>query len=279
MKQQPIPILALASARSGTSFLADFFRHHVLDCYSTHEPYLTPGNPVLFGKAIEWNTTGQDDQLLPLLEKKCAFIRSRREPVYFEANHAIAKAFDRHLPSLLPEARFIHLQRHPAAVAKSELLREQVIRRFRIPFIDYTSDRGERLFRWSLTGHETIYREFAVRNPGHTLTRFGFYVLQWFEVEYRIQQVLKHNAAGQVFCIDVERQLKDPATLKAMLDHFGLHYREPFTLDLHRNKTWFAGPSTLADAEEAEFGFIVQNLPEKYLDALIPFTERQGHRA
>lgn len=265
MNSPGFPILTLASARSGTSFLADFFQHNVLDCYSTHEPYLTPGNPVLFGKAIEWNSAGCDEKLLPLLEKKCAFIRAHQQPFYFEANHAIAKAFDRQLPALLPEARFIHLVRNPAAVAKSELLREQVIRQFRIPCIDYQSERDDRLFRWSLTGQEKIFQDFTANYPQHRLSRFGFYLLQWFEVEYRIRQVLqRYSSEGRVFLLDMDRDLGGERVLRAMLDYFGLRYKEPLAMKLHRNKTWFAGPSTLTKEEEAEYGFIVQNLPEGY---------------
>lgn len=265
MNSAGFPILALASARSGTSFLAEFFQRNVLDCYSTHEPYLTPGNPLLFGKAIEWNTTGMDERLLPLLEKKCAFIRSHQQPFYFEANHAIVKAFDRYLPALLPEARFIHLVRHPAAVAKSELLREQVIRRFHVPFVDYRSERGERLFRWSLTGQESIFRDFAANHPAHRLSRFGFYLLQWFEVEYRIRQLLQHyERPERVFFLDVDAHLREEAKLREMLDHFGLHRRKSLVMNLHRNKTWFSGPSTLMPEEEAEYRFIVQQLPTSY---------------
>src|SRR5690242_1552817 len=112
-----LTIFALASGRSGTSFLADFFSKNVRQCYSTHEPYLVPGNPVLFGKPIDWNSEHNDEALLPVLERKCRFIASRKEPVYFEANHAFLKAFNRHAGALLHNVSFVHLVRHPAKVA------------------------------------------------------------------------------------------------------------------------------------------------------------------
>tara|TARA_R110002073_G_scaffold334528_1_gene524226 strand:- start:9 stop:239 length:231 start_codon:yes stop_codon:yes gene_type:complete len=62
-------IFALASGRSGTSYLAHFFKLNVRDCYSTHEPYFNFKNPVLFGEAIAWNTYQDDEKLLSLLQQ------------------------------------------------------------------------------------------------------------------------------------------------------------------------------------------------------------------
>ena len=173
MNPPQLVLFALASGRSGTSYLADFFAKNITQCYSTHEPYLTPGNPTLFGKPIEWNTQGNDSALIPVLERKCRFIAGRQQPFYFEANHAFLKAFNRHAGILLRNPSFIHLVRNPLLVAKSEYVREQAIRQLHLPFAEYTSDTGERLFRWALTGHEALFRHY----PG-TLSRFQFYLLQ-----------------------------------------------------------------------------------------------------
>lgn len=128
-----LTLFTLASGRSSTSYLADFFTKNVQQCYSTHEPYLIPGNPVLFGKPIDWNTRHDDSALLPVLRRKCRFIGNCKAPVYFESNHAFLKVFDRHASALLKNVGFVHLVRHPAKVAKSELLREQLIRKARTP--------------------------------------------------------------------------------------------------------------------------------------------------
>jgi hypothetical protein len=90
-----LTLFALASGRSGTGFLADFFAKNVQQCYSTHEPYLVPGNPVLFGKPIDWNTRHDDNALLPVLERKYRFIVNCKAPVYFESSHAFLKVFNR----------------------------------------------------------------------------------------------------------------------------------------------------------------------------------------
>lgn len=76
-----------------------------------HEPYLIPGNSVLFGKPIDWNTRYHD--------------------------HAFLKAIHRHAGTLLNNAGFIHLVRHPVMVAKNEWLREQLLRKLHIPFVNY----------------------------------------------------------------------------------------------------------------------------------------------
>lgn len=200
-----LTLFTLSSGRSGTSYLADFFTKNVLQCYSTHEPYLTYGNPTLFGKPVDWNTHQNESALLPVLERKCRFIVSRKAPVYFESSHAFLKTFNRHAGALLNNAGLIHLVRPPALVAKSELLREQFMRSLRLPYVDYISDSGKRVFRWALTGDEKIFRYFA----GCTLSRLQFYLLQWVEIEYRATQLIKQNKwQNRVFFIDVNRQLK-----------------------------------------------------------------------
>ncbi|NBQ69745.1 MAG: hypothetical protein EBU46_13345, partial [Nitrosomonadaceae bacterium] len=116
MNSAQLVLFALASGRSGTSYLADFFSKNITHCYSTHEPYFTPGNPTLFGKPIEWNTQHNDIALMPVLERKCRFIAGRQQPFYFESNHAFLKAFNHHAGALLRNPGFIHLVRNPLLV-------------------------------------------------------------------------------------------------------------------------------------------------------------------
>ncbi|MBA4144070.1 MAG: hypothetical protein H0X43_14150 [Nitrosospira sp.] len=262
-----LTLFTLASGRSGTSYLADFFSRNVRQCYSTHEPYLVPGNPVLFGKPIDWNTQHNDKSLLPVLERKCVFIAKCKAPVYFESSHAFLKAFGRHAGAFLNNAGFVHLVRHPAMVAKSELLREQLIRRIHLPFTDYTSDTGERYFRWALTGKEDIFRYYAglTHTQTHTLSRFQFYLLQWIEIEYRAMQLIKQNQwQDRVFFIDVNAQLKDDAVLKQMLGFFDLPHEPRLNLHLRRNRTPFVGPTVITAQDEREVQWVLKNLPVAY---------------
>ncbi|MCW5597976.1 MAG: hypothetical protein KIT59_02490 [Nitrosomonas sp.] len=256
-----LTIFTLASGRSGTLFLADFFAKNIEQCYHTHEPYFTLGNPTLFGKPIDWNTQHNDNALMPVLERKCRFIANRQEPVYFESNHAFLKAFNRHAGALLNNVGFIHLVRNPAKVAKSEWLREQMIRKLRLPFVDYRTEAGERCFLWALTGKETLFQYYAQ----HTLSRFQFYLLQWIEIEHRAMQLVQHNHwQNRVFFIDVDAHLKDEAILKQLADFFDLSHKPCFNMNLYRNKTPFIGPTVITGQDEQEMRWVLERLPQKY---------------
>lgn len=257
-----LTLFTLASGRSGTSFLADFFQHNVLECYSTHEPYLTIGNPVLFGKSVYWNTIEDDEKLLPILKRKQQFISNIQSSVYFESNHAILKSSHRHIHSLFDNTGYIHLVRDPLLVAKSELLREQLIRKCHIPFSTYTVDSGERFFSWSLTGIEAIYSVFSKIK----LSRLQFYLLQWIEIEYRAMQLIKQNGIyDRVFFIDVTRQLNDKTTLINMLNFFDLSYKDRLEMNLKSNRTPFVGPTIITHNDRKELADLLQLLPDKYL--------------
>jgi hypothetical protein len=141
------------------------------------------------------------------------------------------------------------------------MLREQLIRKVHLPFVNYTSDTGERYFRWALTGKEEIFQHYA----GCTLSRLQFYLLQWIEIEYRAMQLVKQNRwQDRVFFIDVDAQLKDEAVLRQMLEFFGLRYKPRFNMDLRRNKTPFVGPTVITAQDELEIQEVMQNLPCAY---------------
>jgi hypothetical protein len=210
----------------------------------------------LFGKPIAWNTLHDDRALLPALERKCRFIASRKTPFYFESNHAFLKAFNRHAGALLHNPGFIHLARNPLLVAKSEYVREQMIRKVHFPFAEYTSDTGACLFRWALTGHEALFHYYPP-----TLSRFQFYVLQWLEIEHRAMQLIRDNHwQDRVFFIDVDVALKQEAVLKNMVDFFDLPHQPVFNLNLRRNKTPFIG-RTIIGKWDATLIFLVIGIP------------------
>ena len=259
-------IFTLTSGRSGTSYLAHFFKTNVNNCFSTHEPYLLPGNPALFGEAVAWNTYQEDERLLPLVQKKHDFIHRQKTSAYFEANHAFLKSCHRHATVLVDEPGFIHLVRNPLYVAKSELIREQLIRRLRLPFAYYRRDK-ERFFRWALTGHETIFKSFVELR----LSRYQFYLLQWIEIEYRAMQLLDdNNWHNKVFFIEVERDLKNKRVLRNMLDFFGLKSIKPaLNMNLKTNKTPFVGQTLISDQDIIEWQQIILRLPSDYKSFLM----------
>lgn len=273
-----LTLFALASGRSGTGFLADFFAKNVQQCYSAHETYFVPGNPALFGKPIYWNTWHDDNALLPVLERKCSFIANCKSPAYFESSHSFLKAFNRHAGALLHNPGFVHLVRHPLKVAKSEALREQLVRKVHLPFADYTSDTGERYFRWALTGKEEIFQHYA----GRILSRLQFYLLQWIEIEYRAMQLVKENRWGdRVFFIDVDTQLEGEVVLRQMLEFFGLPHLPRLNMNLRRNKTPFIGPTVITAQDELEIQAVMQDLPGVYRAMLKdePYSKCSGWEA
>ena len=255
-------IFTLASGRSGTSYLAYFFKDNVKNCYSTHEPYLTIGNPVLFGKPIAWNTYFEDEKLLPLLRQKRAFITGLKQPVYFESNHAFLKSCHRYAPILIDQPGFIHLVRDPRYVAKSELNRERLIQRMHVPFAYYRMN-GEYYFRWALTGKETIFDCYQDID----INRFQFYLLQWIELEYRALQLLEdYGWRDSVFFVEVEKDLKNESVMHSMLDFFNLETnRAELNMNHSTNKTPFIGKTTLTAADIEACKQVVARLPQRYL--------------
>lgn len=259
-------LFTLASGRSGTRFLADFFHHNVKHCYSTHEPYLSLGNPTLFGAAIFYNAVEDDARLLPLLEQKRHFIQRIHQPFYLESNHALLKSAHRHFDRLADDAGLIHLQRNPLKVAKSELLREQFVRRLPLPGKVCRVNDTE-FFRWSLTGLEPIFKPFDVTQ----LSRFQFYILQWLQIEQRAQAIIEqpqwHN---RVFFIDVDAEL-NATSLQAMLDFFALPANKTLNLDLHRNKTPFVGDSHITAQDREECRQLLANLSKNNQQRLLAY--------
>ena len=254
-------IFTLVSGRSGTSYLAHFFKYNVKNCYSTHEPYFTYRNPVLFGQAIAWNTYQEDEKLLPLLQRKKDFITRVKKPVYFESNHAFLKTCHRYAARLVDQPGFIHLVRDPRYVAKSEWVREQLIRKIHLPFAYYKS-RNKHFFQWSLTGDETIFDYYKDIN----ISRYQFYLLQWIEIEYRaIQLLINNHWQDKVFFIEVEKDLRNPFVLLEMLDFFGLaSFHKTLKTDLKTNKTPFLGQTKLSKQDLQASEQIFAKLPQHY---------------
>ena len=269
----PLCLLTLASGRSGTSFLHAFFRHHVRHCHSSHEPYLTPGNPTLFGPPIYWNAIADDRRLLPLIEQKRRYIASVAQPVYLESNHALLKSADRHLHRLADNIGLIRLQRNPLRVAKSEYLREQLIERCHVPLRHYHVD-GQRYFRWALTGLEPVFAPFA----GQALNRFQFYLLQWLQIERRADAVIQRNHwQDRVFTLNMDDNACQASQLADMLAFFQLPARQPLRLNLRRNRTPFVGSSALTAADRRDVEALLDRLEHDDRQRLLPYLDQQAN--
>ena len=253
-------IFTLASGRSGTSYLAEFFKHNILNCYSTHEPYLDPWNPTLFGKPILYNTLG-DPRLEITLDKKQKRIKQLNKGNYFESNHAFLKTAHQHGGDLFEDMGLIHLVRDPRQVAKSELNRELLINKLKLPWIRYQGPNNLRLFKWSLTGLEEIYK--AVTLP--TISRFQFYVLQWIEIENRAMQFIQQNSlAERCIHLHVPEAFTDVNNLRSLAAFFDLKLVEKPRLELRTNQTPFVGSNKLSAQEENEFNQVIRSLPLQY---------------
>jgi hypothetical protein len=135
------------------------------------------------------------------------------------------------------------------------------MRTLHVPFVDYISDSGKRVFRWALTGNEKIFQYYA----GYPLSRFQFYLLQWIEIEYRAMQLIKQNKwQSRVFFIDVNQQLKIENVLRQLVKFFDLPHTLNFNMDLRRNKTPLTGPTQITTSDELEIQWLAQNLPDAY---------------
>lgn len=265
-------IFTLAGGRSGTTFLANFVKKNVSDCYATHEPYFDLTNPTLFGKPILFNATKQDQQLEVLLAKKVDRIRKFKTAHYFESNHAIVKAADRYLPDMFADLGLVHLIREPRYVAKSELNRELLIRKLKIPFMYYKGLHDEMIFKWTLTGYEDIYQNFDL----NALSRYQFYLIQWIEVENRIIKMLKNNQLeSRCFRLHVPADINDAKILKEMVDFFDLQLTSEISLDLRKNTTPLAPKTEINEREQREFKQVIAKLPTDYLKIFSEYPYNQ----
>lgn len=267
-----LTIFTLASGRSGTSYLAEFFKHNIRDCYSTHEPYLDLRNPTLFGEPIFYNSTLQDEKLDKVLSRKKERIDKLKTPSYFESNHAFLKAANRLAANYFPNLGLVHLIREPTYVAKSELNREMILRKAKIPWIDYRAGRGEKLFKWSLTGYENIFNDVNLSN----MSRFQFYLIQWIEIENRAMRFLNENQLwDRCFCFHMPDEINSENTLVDMVNYFDLRLKGSIKLCLKTNQTPFVPKTVISTQDQSEFREVVEHMPSEYLTIFseLPYKE------
>lgn len=257
-----ITVFALANGRSGTRFLCHLLRHNLNHALCRHEPYFDRGNPSMFGKPIEDHTRGHLDRVRQLLLRKQRFISRCRCSVYVETSHAFLKSYYDLAQEFFPQSKFVHLIRHPLKTARSETNREQWLDSIRFPLRHYRADNGRRLFRWSLTGEEPIYRAVGLMRP----TLFQHYAIQWIEVENRAMRFLNEfDKYGDCATLNSPRDLNDPEQVKQMIDRLGLELAgNEVRITGKRNRT--PGKQTnVTHQEEVEFRKVIARLPEEYL--------------
>jgi hypothetical protein len=262
-----ITVFALANGRSGTRFLCHLLRNNLQDAVCRHEPYFDWGNPSMFGPPIYNHTHGRLDLVREQLSRKQRFIARliarRRCETYVETSHSFLKSYYDLALEYFPNSKFVHQVRHPLKTARSETNRELWIDSIHFPWRHYRTDDGRRLFFWSLTGDEPIYRAVDIPEP----TLFQRYVIQWIEVENRAMQFLdrfdKHDDCATMIS---PRDLNDPASVRRLIERLGLELAsEEVRITGRKNRTPGVA-TTVTSREEDEFREVVDRMPEEYLE-------------
>jgi hypothetical protein len=256
-------LFTLTSARSGTLYLRELFRHNVCACISRHEPFFDWGNPTLFGRVIFDVHAGRRDKIRKLLAKKRAYVERLNGSVYLESSHAFLKSAYVAAMEYFPEMRLIHLIRDPMRVAKSEEWRIGWRQRLHAPLHFYLGEDGKRHFAWGLTGNEQIFQSLGEM----PLSLFQWCLVQWIEIENRAMRFLRENELWErCFTLHCPRDLNDRDKLKEMFDFFGLETLDSkVRLGGRRNKS-LGTTTAVSGKDEAECTAVLNRLPACYLE-------------
>lgn len=265
-------IFTLTSARSGTLYLRNLFKHNVANCASRHEPFFDWGNPTMFGPAIYDASAGRIDKIRSLLAKKERYIRKLNVGVYIESSHAFLKSAYVAAMEFFPDMKLVHLIRDPRKVAKSEAYREMWRRRVRAPFHYYRAENGKRYFRWSLTGEEPIYQ-----TPGlPALNLFQRYLLQWIEVENRAIAFLdEHRLHERCFVLHTPGDLNREEKIRELFEFLRLPMRQEALVMAGRKNKNLCRTTQISAADEADVRAVLEALPPKSLEifARAPYVD------
>jgi hypothetical protein len=253
-------IFTLASGRSGTHFLYELIRRNAVDCVTRHETY--GFNPSMFGRPIYDYAVGEPERIRRLVERKRRIVESCGAHTYVETSHAFLKSWFCVAPEFFSRLKLLHIIRDPLYVAKSEVSREELIKKLRVPFCHYRGGDGRRYFLWSLTGLEPIFRHFN----GFELTRFQWYVIQWIEIENRAMRFLdEFQKHGDCFTLQSPRELNSAERVSRMFPFLGLQMRsEEITLSGRRNRNWRA--TVISDEDRRQLAEVVAAMPREYLE-------------
>jgi hypothetical protein len=256
-------IFTLAEARSGTLYLRNLFQLNARDCACRHETFFDFGNPPMFGPVIYDAYAGRLGEVRSRLEKKREYIQNLPEGVYFESSHAFLKSAYVNALDFFPDLQLIHLIRNPLKVAASEAYRELWRRRVHAPFHFYKGDDHKRHFAWALTGNEEIFQNFS----GTKLTLFQWYLVQWIEIENRAMKFLAdQNLHDRCFTLHSPRDLDHPAKIREMFSFLGVETKLPRIIFGGRKNKSFGYSLVPASWDENEFRFVLERLPERWLE-------------
>ena len=217
----------------------------------------------MFGRPIYDHTVGDQSAVRRVAERKRRVIdRHSKAAAYIETSHAFLKSWANLAAEFFPRMKLIHLVRNPLSVAKSEATREDIIHRWRLPFVNYRGGDGKKYFRWALTGLEPIFAHFK----GFPLSRFQWYVIQWIEIENRAMQFLQdHEKLADCFTLHSPAELNAPDKVNSLLDFLDFPQRGG-ELDLKGRKNRTPGVRMeVTDADKHEFCQVVETLPTSYL--------------
>lgn len=218
----------------------------------------------MFGRPIYDHCVGDEAAVRRLAEQKRRVIAGYHPAAaYIETSHALLKSWADVAAEFFPRMKLIHLVRNPLCVAKSETVRENLIRRWRIPFRNYRGGDGQRYFRWALTGLEPIFASFK----GMGFSRFQWYVIQWIEIENRAMQFLqKHKKHADCCTLHSPSELNEPGKMRSLLEFLDLpRSGEEMILKGRKNRT----PGMrmeVTESDQQEFAEVVGVLPVSCLE-------------
>ncbi len=246
-------IFYLGNIRSGTKYLSKLFRENAIDTCSRHEPL-----PDMFGKAIYACSTGNHKQLERLFVKKKKRIESHNKRHYFESNHSFLKSFASLAMQHYPDMKLVRIIRDPLMVAKSAVNKKKLTSLLPPVITHYKTDK--KYWRWKFTGCESVFAPFNLNE----LSEFQYYILEWFEVEYRAQQFLSNfNKETDCFTLYAPNDLNDENKIKEMFSFFNLNTKtEAIQFPRIKNKNHI--PTRIYNEDIEAFKKILNKLPREY---------------
>lgn len=258
-------VFALATGRSGTRFLSHLLRNNLKNAVCRHEPYFDWGNPSMFGRPIYWHSRGGGayEPIHKLLGKKKHWIDRRAADTYIETSHAFLKSYYDLAEEYFPNSKFVHLIRHPLKTARSEANRELWVDSTHFPLRRYRTEDGRKLFNWSLTGDEPIYKAVGLENA----SLFQFYVIQWIAIENRAMTFLdRFDKHSDCVTMHSPHDLNDPVCVRHAVEALGLELSgTEIQIEGKQNRT--PGAKTeITSQEEDEFREVVARMPDEFLE-------------
>ena len=220
----------------------------------------------MFGRPIYDHTHGRLDSIHRLLKKKKAWIDRQRADTYVETSHAFLKSYYDLAANYFPNSKFVHLIRHPLKTARSEANRELWVDSTYFPLRRYRIDDGRKLFNWSLTGDEAIYKAVGLKQP----TLFQFYVIQWIEIENRAMQFLdQFDKHADCVTLHSPHELNDPERVKQAFSKLDLELTYPKIQIKGKQNQTPGKKTTITGQEEDEFREVVIRMPDEFLEIFL----------